>query len=86
MASIKCKCGRNYIGDNTPAHGLMCMDCWTERQNRPAGTQQADTPPDRPGNPLATLDISEHFILRPFGVRMAEWMYIVGRYENIDND
>ena len=80
----RCKCG-NYIGEDTPANGRMCMECWTHRFNRATGRQQAKDQPDRPGNPLATLDISEHFIPRSVDVRLTEYMTMLGGYEDIDN-
>lgn len=65
----RCKCG-NSIGDNTPANKTMCMECWTAAKNRPAGQQQADTPPDRPGNPHATIEIEAGEKVLPFGMRL----------------
>ncbi len=81
----RCICG-NYMGDNTPANGQMCMDCWCARLDRPSGQQQADTPPDRPGNPLVTFEISEHFIPRQFGQRLSDYARMMREYEDIDND
>lgn len=80
----RCKCG-NYMGDDTPAKGKMCMECWLAAKNKPAGIQQCETPPDRPGNPLATLDIPEYITPRSFAARMATYMRML-RYDDINND
>jgi len=82
-APRKCKCG-NYIGHDTPANGTMCMECWCNAKNKPAGQQQDKPPPDRPGNPHATFDVPEHVVPIGFDTRMTAYMRMMS-YDNIDN-